>query len=225
MKRVKRVQRSKTWYGAVGVALHSGSRAMDSQIARLIVLHEDLKIEAVGAVRKKTLLDYAGVDYRRFYFVRASLQTFREANTVLSALNKDPDFRRRVIHRMSDEEKRRWKEAVSFFKKNSPLMNAARNVVGGHFSKKAGECAIANLDRGTSAKIEIKVHKSRKGAGITFHFAGDIVAVAMTAKRATKSEADYVNELFTVMKDAYMHLTNATHTLAICYLLPRIEGR
>ena len=79
---------------------------MDSQIARLIVLHEDLKIEAVGAVRKKTLLDYAGVGYRRFYFVRASLQTFREA-----------------------------------------------------------------------------------------------------------------------MKDAYMHLTNATHTLAICYLLPRIEGR
>ena len=121
MKRVKRVQRSKMWYGTVGVVLHSGSRGMDSQIARLIVLHEDLKIEAVGAVRKKTLLDYAGVDYRRFYFVRASLQTFREANTVLSALNKDPDFRRRVIHRMSDEEKRRWKEAVGFFKKNSPL--------------------------------------------------------------------------------------------------------
>jgi integrase len=50
-----------------------------------------------------------------------------------------PDFRRRVIHRMSGEEKQRWRDAVNFFKKNSPLMNAARNVVGGHFSKNAGE--------------------------------------------------------------------------------------
>ncbi len=126
---------------------------------------------------------------------------------------------------MSADEKKRWKAALKYFKKNAGAINAARNVVGGHFSKKAGEAVIDGLDRDTSARLEIKLHKSRKGAGVTFHFAGDIVAVGMAAKRGTDSEIVYLEKLFTIMRDAYMHLTNAVHVLAICYVIPRFQRK
>jgi hypothetical protein len=222
--RIRHVRRSKSWHRKLARVLSKNTPAMHAQIARLVVLYEDMKIEALAAsTQRRTFIDYAGKNYRQFYFVRGALQTFREVNSVFAGLESDRDFHR-VLGRMSEENKQVWKNAVKFFEANAPAINAVRNVVGGHFSISAGEYAIEHVHAESDARMELRVHRSGKGAGVTFEFATEIVALGLTAKRGDRTQKEYLQALFEMMLAGFGHFAKAMHVLAVEYLIPKFEG-
>lgn len=223
MKRLKRVRRSRTIYQRL-VAVFSRSRPeMNAQLIRLCVLYEDLKIEAVGSTRKHTLFDYAGRDYRRFYFIRGALHTFREVNSVLVALDACPDFHR-VRGRMPAAQKAEWDAAVKFFRREAAEFNKVRNTIGAHFSQRTGEYVLSQLDPDRTGRVEIKAHASGRGAGVTFHFAFDFVAIALTREHGEQDWKDYTTVLLEAIKDGYGHVAKAVHAITVSHLIPEFEG-
>jgi hypothetical protein len=121
--------KSKTWFGKITYAIPPSTLQMSAQIARLLVLYEDLRIE-LNAVEQETIapLDDAGAEYRRLYFLRRTLVTFREVHSSFQQLAKNADFRKLVLHEMSPEFKQVWKDAVKYFDENAETIRKARNA-------------------------------------------------------------------------------------------------
>src|SRR5438477_9616412 len=107
--------KSKTWFGRVATVIPRSTRRMSTHIARLLVLYEDLRIELNAVEQEKiTPLDETGAEYRRLYFLRRTLATFREVHSAFQQLNGEPDFRKLVIHNMNEEFRHVWKDAVDY---------------------------------------------------------------------------------------------------------------
>jgi len=221
----KRVRRSKTWVGPVRRLFPPGTAALNNQLARLYVLYEDLKIETLGmAARRRTFLDAAGTRYRLHYFVRAALSTFREAHSAFVGLDQNPDFRRMVLGVMDAEAKAEVKAAIKFFGKNAAQIRKARNLVGGHFSKKAAQSALASLavDDPTS-KVEIEANRAGTGAGITLHFAEEIALRAMTSGAEKGQDAvEYYRSLAIMLAEAHGHFARAMHRISLVRVIPQL---
>jgi hypothetical protein len=211
--------RSKSWYGKLYQLLPPGAPEMNAQIVRLIVLFEDIKIEVAAANSEKTPFDFIGADYRLIYFVRGALQTLREVHSALEALDRDDDFRSRVLKSASPENKKQWKAAVKFFAKNIETLRAARNAVGGHFSRSAGQIAATSVPTDATVKIVITANDSRTGAGIAFHNAIDFVGAAFTPKGVQDPPKVYVERLFETLKDAFAHHANVMNGIISSWAL------
>jgi hypothetical protein len=197
---------------------------MSAQVARLLVLYEDLRIE-LSAVEQEKIppLDEAGAEYRRLYFLRRTLATFREVHSAFQQLSQDDDFRKLVLRDMNPELKKVWKDAVKYFDTNAETIRSARNAVGGHFSNGAGRHVVEQMDDRVGS-VEVTFHGSGVGGGTTFHLAGELVAVAMThSKPPGEDDLKYFNSLIEIMAGAVGHVTKATHVLALAYVIPRLR--
>jgi hypothetical protein len=217
--------KSKTWFGRVASALPRSTLEMSAQMGRLLVLYEDLRIE-LNAVEQDRIapLDDAGPDYRRLYFLRRTLATFREMNSAFQQLDDDPDFRKLVIHSMNQEFKKVWNDAVDYFDTNAESIRIARNAVGGHFSNSAARHVIREMDDRVGS-VEVTFHSSGTGGGATFKLAGELVASAMThGKPAAEDDLQYFSDLVVIMAGAVGHATRAAHVLAIVYIIPRLAS-
>jgi hypothetical protein len=187
------------------------------------VLYEDLRIE-LNAVEQESVpsLDESGAEYRRLYFLRRTLVTFREIHSAFQQLAQDEDFRKLVLRDLDPEFKKVWKEAISYFDKNAETIRAARNAVGGHFSNGAARYVVEEMDDRVGS-LEVTFHKSG-GGGVTFRLAGELVAAAMThAKPAGDDDMKYFNSLVQIMAGAVGHATKAAHVLAVVHLIPRLR--
>jgi cytochrome P450 len=197
---------------------------MSAQIARLLVLYEDLRIE-LNAVEQETIapLDDAGAEYRRLYFLRRTLVTFRDLHSSFQQLAKNADFRKLVLHEMSPEFKQVWKDAVKYFDENAETIRKARNAVGGHFSNRAARYVVKEMDDRIGS-VEVTFHRSGTGGGATFKLAGELVAAAMShAKDAGEDDILYFTRLVQAMAGAVGHVTKATHVLTMVHVIPRLH--
>ncbi|MEP7307941.1 MAG: hypothetical protein ABJA98_20755 [Acidobacteriota bacterium] len=216
--------KSKTWFGRLAFAFPHSTLTMSAQIARFVVLYEDLKIE-LNAVERESIpfLDDAGAEYRRLYFLRRTLATFREMRSAFHQLDEDPDFRRQVIHAMNAEFKGVWSAAVNYFDDNAETIRAARNAVGGHFSNGAARHVVEEMgDRVGS--VDITFHRSGTGGGATFKLAGELVAAAMShSKPIGADDLQYFEDLIRIMVGALGHAIKAVHILAIVHVIPSLH--
>lgn len=222
-KRAKRVYRSKSFYGKVATLFPKSQKTMSAQIARVVVLSEDLKMEALGSLREKTFLDFFDApEYRRFYFVRRAMLTFRELHSALSQLDRDSDFQR-IKARMNTVNKRGWKDAVAFFDQHAPAIAKARNVTGGHFSNKAGEHAVDEVSGDLVGKVEV-IWKPKE-TRVNLHFAYDVMVLGLIQPRAVgQKEVDYLREFFETLGAAYSHAARAMHAVTLTYIIPKFRG-
>ncbi len=224
-KRVKRVHKSQSYYGQIYTLFPKSQHGMASQIARLIVLSEDLKIEKLGAFReKKTFLDFfKNPDYRRHYFVRRAMLTFKELHTVLKQLEVDDDFRR-VKVKMSAEHKARWKQAVRYLNDNAEAIRAARNVTGGHFSNSAGKYVVDELSTDLHGKVEV-VWKGDNVHRINLHFAYDLVTLGLIEPRATgQTVSEYITKFLGILHGAFPHAERVMQAVTETYIIPKFRG-
>lgn len=137
---------------------------LNTRVARLVVLFEDLRIETNAIIAKSIKrLDYIDDAYRRTYFLRRSIATLLEFKGALTRLDQLPDFRE-IKNTFNAEDKKQWEAAINFFNNDIDPIKFARNDIGGHFQEEAARYAVNNPGS-VQAKISIVLGQSKKGAG------------------------------------------------------------
>src|SRR5688500_1695617 len=90
---------SRTWVREFAKLFPLGDHdPVDCQLARLIVLYEDLRIEVTCASVDADALsaEVLGKDYRQLYFIRRSFATLEEFRGAFHQLNMDAQFKKRL---------------------------------------------------------------------------------------------------------------------------------
>jgi hypothetical protein len=127
---------------------------LSARIARLCVLHEDLRIELYG-IEAETLerLDIVSAETRRHYFLRRSIATLHEFSEGIRMLDEFPDFSERVRSRFTHSQNHRWRRTVQFFERIDKTFRLVRNDVGGHFGFDAALYAVRNMNADSVGSI------------------------------------------------------------------------
>jgi len=201
-------------------------RKLRSEVARLCVLYEDLRIEDIGAVLEELpALDAAGRDWRRFYFVRRTLATLSEIRGAMNVLEQNSLFRKEKA-RFPDDQRALWDEAYAFFEgPGRDFLKAWRNDFGGHFKSAAAAFAIADIHETDVGACEISSQPKSAG-NARLPFVWDLVAVAlMKDKPADQSDLQFFDESFTRLREAHRHGYLAIQVVIAQFVWPRFSGR
>ncbi len=130
---------------------------MHAEIARLLVLYEDLKIESFGMGKKKitSLSTTNDGQYPQRYFLRRAIATLSECANCMIQLDRNPQFKRVKQNDFSDDARAAWEKAIAVCKKpGSWLIRGIRNDEGGHFGVRPARRALKSFREGTRGKIE-----------------------------------------------------------------------
>jgi hypothetical protein len=138
-------------------------------VARLCVLHEDLYLEWLAlAAQEITItlherpeedgpnpgLDDNGGEYRRMYFLRASIHTLAEVYSAVSSLRNNQDFRR-MYKKFNPAEFAKFVDYIRDLDKNLKEVKRIRNALGGHVSREGIESALKTMDFHKTGKFEV----------------------------------------------------------------------
>jgi hypothetical protein len=197
---------------------------LNRRMARLVVLHEDLRIEFYAAAEDEmAILDSIGDLYRRLYFIRRAILTTMEIKGALQQLDQLPEFRE-LQRSWSKPEIAEWREAITFLIDKNDLFKTVRDDVGGHFSQAAAAYAIDNMPGSVIGKLTIQEGSKHDTAGAMLRFADAIVLTAMTKHKGQKDARDFYTELLQLLKEALGRITRQVHILTYHYLWPRFGG-
>jgi len=95
-----------------------------TQVVRLIVLFEDLKVELNSlALDRNLVTDECGSHFRQMYFLRRAFATLDEMQQAFHKLNKLAPIKaiRRQFH---PEQEARWDKTVKFFSANQKFLSS-----------------------------------------------------------------------------------------------------
>lgn len=192
------------------------------QLARVAVLYEDLRLEFEGAdAESLEELDDTSVETRRFYFVRRTLASLTEVEGAIQKLGSNSKFKELRQKKMSKEERKAWDSAAKFFSMHHSFLKGWRNDLGGHFLDEAAKYAVENIHPETAGCIEICTRGN--GALVRMPFAYELVAVALTKGRGSKTEKDFIEEAFDFLKDAVGNAVSAMQIVVSIYLFDRFK--
>ncbi len=200
---------------------------MDIQLARLMVLYEDLRLEVLCAAMDATATsaDTLGEGYRQLYFIRRAFATLDEFDGAFHQLNMDVRFKT-LLRSWPTDDRNAWAKMIKFFCKEKTLLTNVRNAVGGHFSNQAAGVAIREVTstEAAVARLEFVRDPSGRGAGPRFHMAALLVANALLKEKNDGVDDEvFLRELFGFIQDALTHAAKAMHLLTERLLLPRFQ--
>lgn len=178
--------RSRSYICSTAKVLNTEPVAVHTEIARLAVLYEDLRLEiaaASEAVMPK--LDVINARHRKTYFLRRAIATLREFGEAIRFLEGLPEFKKARKVFDDSEAADWWNSAVRFFKEHSDYLQRIRNDFGGHFSRSASRYAITHVDPSVVSSIEIEF-KDHKATAKAF-FVAALADEAMLRRRGQTS--------------------------------------
>ena len=156
------------------------------QIVRLIVLYEDLKLEAgLIDIPENKVLDEVSTRYRSSYARRRLFATFIEVDSALIQLNKCATFKRE-LPKFQANQRRDWKAAIDFFAEKKADIKARRNAYGGHFQADVPKYILGLLDDPGEAvgMLEVRFSDDHSRKHYVFKFAEQLVEVGMFCCRS-----------------------------------------
>lgn len=189
---------------------------LQSHIARLAVLYEDLRIE-IAAIAADSLppLDTTDEKYRRNYFLRRSIATLIEFAQTFRLLDQCSDFQG-IKAKFDAVSAKRWQKALRFFKLNESLFVRVRNDIGGHFGLEAARYATTHMPSSSVGKLEVFLEDSKQGARL--HFAGELAAVAMSRHLKGKTSEQKFSLLLRKVVVGYRHAIWSVDLVIVFYL-------
>lgn len=212
--------RSRSYHQSTAKALGVEPLTAHTEIARIAVLFEDLRIELNAASQDEIpRLDVINARHRKTYFLRRAIATLREFGEAIRFLQGQPEFK--AIRRSFEDSEAidMWTEAVSFFKDNAEYIQQIRNDFGGHFSRSAARYAVTHIDPSIIGSIEIKF-----GNGLATPkalFVAPLADEAMLKRRGDKTREEYAKELIDFAVTGFQHASSCVHVLLRHYLIPR----
>jgi len=197
---------------------------MHAQIARLLVLYEDLKIESSGIGKKRmpSLSRTNDSQYPKRYFLRKAIATVSECANCMISLDRNPQFKKVKKFNFSTEARAAWAKAIVVCKKKSDkwLIKEIRNDVGGHFGVQAARRALKGFREGTNGKIDYTRDFRTSRSAIGCHFVGEITARAFVKDQDKDPEAQF-RKLLEVFVKTQGVISRAIVLLIYCYVWPR----
>ncbi len=198
---------------------------MHAQIARLLVLFEDLKIETSGINKRKMpgLSTTNDSQYPQRYFLRKAIATVSECANCMISLDRDTQFKRVKQQDFSGDARTTWAKAISICRKKSDawLIRSIRNDVGGHFGVKAARRALKSFKEGTRGSIDYTLDLRKPRQIIDCNFVGEITARAFVENRDKDPEEEF-HKLLKVFVRAQGVISKAIVYLIYCYVWPRL---
>ena len=189
------------------------------QLARLIVLYEDLRIEVAGSVNREIPgLDETGRQYRKLYFVRRAFATIDEIRGALNQINSTTKMKALRSH-LSEDSVAEWMTALQFFNEQAGFVGDQRNLYGGHFLYKTAKFALAHLSSATVGVVGIEKSQIKRSAHVVFKFALELVGIGLTADRAEEDIQQFAQRNFDVLTTAMRHATTAIHIVSDHHIL------
>jgi hypothetical protein len=218
MRRTK--QRVINLHRAFGLDNHE----LNAHVLRFAVLYEDLRIELDASnSHELKMLERAGFDYRRFYFIRRAISTAVEFAEAFRLLNDVPAFAE-IKSRFPEDQKTRWDAAVAFFREHEDTFKDVRNDIGGHFGYPAALHAVKNLHEVGDGLMEFMHDVTEEKGGICFGFAEQVVAAAMARhKRSGETSPQYIDRIFSLLSTGFEHAVRATEAVGVVHILETIS--
>jgi hypothetical protein len=194
-----------------------------ANVARLVVLYEDLRIELatfqVAAIDGHADWVNDG-QYRKRYFLRRAIGTVVELSNGFSQLARDPSFAE-VRKTFDDIATAEWDSTVGFLASNAQLFKQVRNDLGGHFGTAAAKFAIESFTPGTTGSLEIVRDYLWSGIMYRPQFVGEVTARAFLRHLPGKDTEDKLRGLLEKVREAQRLATRAISNLLHFYLWPR----
>ncbi len=197
------------------------SSELNTRVARLAVLYEDLRIEMFAIAEPSIpILDYTDEKYRRLYFVRRAIATLVEFRGALMRINQCPEFST-IKSRFTPVELSQWQNSHKFFETNKEFFKKVRDDTGGHFQENAANYSLGNIVPSYPAMVDLV--KEEEGAGIKLTFVGELVAVAITKHKENQSREEYFELLIGLIRQGFENALIPTHIIFNHYLLEKFS--
>jgi len=188
---------------------------LHADIARLIVLSEDLKIELRG-VQTVSIppLDMTNeAAYRERYFLRRSIGTLVELGEAFHLVNSRVGIDG-VLNSFTKEATEHWSRTVEFFDQHRGFFRKVRNDMGGHFGTQAAKYAVETFKERTIGKLELKTDYKTGTRIFIPHFVGEITARAFVRSLEGDTVEDCYRDLMQRTVDAYrLAARSVTHLI------------
>src|ERR1700682_3688738 len=198
------------------------SSRFERQLARLIVLYEDLRIEVLAAALDPGLLpnlEAFGPNYLQLYFMLGAIGTAHEFRHALETINGFAEVA--DIQSRAPEYTPLWHKAIVFFRTNREKLRTIRNDVGGHFGEQAVHNAFGIIPDDYIISIEMQADLGER-TRLLFPFSAELVAVALLKHLPGNSPEEKSKALLDLLQDCVEHAVEAVHFLAGSYLWDRM---
>lgn len=211
---------------------------LHARIARVCVLYEDLRLEAIGIFDDTVLGGTAKIpevepEARQVYFLRRAFATLREFTDALRKLDTDDAFQA-IKGRFSNAELADWQRAKKHFKLIDKRLRKVRNQIGGHFGEDDALNALAhfaNGERGKHGRFAEPIGKisidgrrrSEPGLPLRLDFACEITITAIlnpNAESTAQTLRFLTEDLF---GKSYVEVCTVMRLVAVHWLMGRFN--
>lgn len=197
-----------------------------AQLARLCVLHEDLRLEIIEIHEPPRSREFTHFAYR-LYFWRRAIATLQEFSDALVHLDKQDSFDL-IRNRLDPQELAIWNDAIKHFKSIKPQLEHVRNDIGGHFGLKAAMGALQRLayaeqgeSTGSIEDCELEGASPYFHVPLRLHFASDIAAAAMVETSKSRDWAGVENVLKQLWAESHQHAYQSVRLIVATHLWDR----
>lgn len=168
---------------------HWDDREIATQLIRLFVLYEDLRIE-YDSFYESSVPHIDSVHsraYRRMWVLRRVYTTVYEIQRAIDCLDRKTEFQQ-FMEKQRPADQQRWKDSVKFFHTNKRTITTRRHQYGGHFDEKAADYVRDNMDDDTTGEVVIRRDVTAHTAKVVLKFAMELIGQATIFDR--KKEED-----------------------------------
>ena len=211
-------------FGKLGGVFKDGKSELFNGIARLSVLYEDLRLEMGEFRQLRAVLAESGctaIDYRTMYYLRRSLSTLVEFRGALTTIRRSGEFKQAEAS-LSATDAGYIVEADTYLHRNWAQIRDLRNEFGAHIKLRAVKYTLSNCDDLVGRVTVREVSRWLDGPGLECHYAGDLVAGAISSKlqSGTEIRAELRNAL-QVVAVGFRHAQLATLALIHAFVWDR----
>jgi hypothetical protein len=217
----RRMRRSITRVKPIRQILTAAPPDVMTQVIRLIVLYEDLKVEIqlLRQARNKDV-DEVGSLYRRVYILRRAFATLLEIHSASHQLNMQKAFHEKRKE-FSRERLKDWNRAIQFFSKNRQTIETRRNTYGAHVQETMARYILSLVEQTdeTVGALEVRIDSDGSHRYVC-RFAETLVNAGLYFDSGEQDREMFMRDSVQLLTDSIRHAASITHVLADYYILP-----
>lgn len=190
-------------------------RDVATQLIRVIVLYEDLRLEYTSFYEDKfpNLDKIQSRALRRLYFLRRIYATLYEMWRGLDKLDRSKEFRP-FLEKQGSKDYKNWRTAHRFLKDNKKTVDDRRHQYGGHFDEKAASFVLDNMHEDTEGTVIVTLDNVKHTASVVLRFAVELVAQSTTFDKPEDADLEhFVKGSHAFVEQAMKHATMAIEVI------------
>lgn len=195
---------------------HWEDREIATQLIRLFVLYEDLRLEYNAFYEH----DIAVLDelhsraFRRMWVLRRVYTTVYEIKRAIAVLERSKEFKTFwALQRKSDQVN--WKTSVRFFQKHTAVITDRRHQYGGHFDEKAASYVRDNMHEDTTGEVVIRRNVTAHTASVVLKFTMELIGQATSYDRRKEEDLQaFVKGSHKFLNEIMAHASKAVESIS-----------